>query len=62
MIQTFPYPRNLEGSEALRLHIENSIKSETDPRVREKYLWLRDRFNEFVSADEDQVEFKTPIK
>lgn len=61
MINTLPYPKFLSGGEKLRLQIENTLNFETDPRVREKYIWLRNYFNKFISSEDEREEFKTPI-
>lgn len=61
MISTLPYPKFLLGGEALRLQIENTLKFETNPNVREKYVWLRNYFNKFISIEDEREEFRTPI-
>ena len=61
MVNTLLYPDFLSGGKALRLRIENALKYETDPKVREKYIWLRNYFNKGVSPNNENEAFRTPI-
>lgn len=61
MIDTLAYPFVFD-LEIIKLQIVNTLKSETDPRIRDKYLWIRDYFNSFVRRDSAYKAFQTKIE
>lgn len=61
MIDTLAHPVVFDP-EIIKTEIVNMLNSETDQRIRDKYLWMRDYFNSFVSHDSPHRAFQTKIE
>ena len=61
MINTLAYPCVFDP-EIIKLQIIHTLNSETDQRIRDKYLWMRDYFNSFVTHDSPHKAFQTKIE
>lgn len=61
MVETLRYFTYPELSVVIG-QIKQCLASETDPRIREKYIWARDYFNSCVQPDSEIEEFKKPIE